>query len=125
MNEFELDIDFCDENASCTNTDGSYKCTCGNGYFSDGRSCSDINDVQLKIIIVTSTRLDAIIVLVPSVVNVNQNILVAVETAVMSMNARKPLVMATKIVLITLDPINVCASQVMKGKTAKISMIAS
>ena len=44
MNEFELDIDFCDENASYTNTDGSYKCTCGNGYFSDGRSCSDINE---------------------------------------------------------------------------------
>ena len=108
MNECELDIDFCDENASCTNTDGSYKCTCDNEYFSDGRSCSDINDVQLEIIIVTSTRLDATIVLVPSVVNVNQDMLVAVETAVMSM-----------------DPINVCASQVTKGKTAKISMIAT
>ena len=112
MNECELDFDLCDENASCANTDGSYKCTCGNGNFSDGRSCSDINDVQLKIIIVTSTRLDATIVLVPSVVNVNQDMLVAVKTAVMSMNARKPLVMSTKIVFITLDPINVCASQV-------------
>ena len=125
MNEFELDIDFCDENTSCTNTDGCYKCTCGNGYFSDGRSCSDIKDVQLEIIIVTSTRLDATILLVPSVVNVNQDMLVAVETAVMSMNARKPLVMSTKIVLITLDPINVCASQVTKGKTAEISMNAT
>ena len=74
-------------------------------------------NVQLEIIIVTSTRLDATILLVPSVVNVNQDMLV--ETAVMSMNARTHLVMSTKIVLITLDPINVCASQVTKGKLQK------
>ena len=48
-----------------------------------------------------------------------------VETAVMSLNASKTLVMSTKIVLITLDPINVCASQVTKGKTAEISMNAT
>ena len=82
-------------------------------------------NVQLEILIVTSTRLDATILLVPSVVNVNQDMLVAVKTAVMSMNARKPLVMSIKIVLITLDPINVCASQVTKGKTAEISMNAT
>ena len=82
-------------------------------------------NVQLEIIIVTSTRPNAQILLVPLVVNVSQDMLVTVGTAVMSMNARKPHVMPTKIVLITLDPINVCASQVMKGKTAKISMIAT
>ena len=72
----------------------------------------------------TSTRPNAQILLVPLVVNVSQDMLVTVGTAVMSMNARKPHVMPTKIVLITLVPINVCVSQVTKVITAEISMNA-
>ena len=30
----------CDANAACTNTDGSYKCTCKNGYIGNGMFCS-------------------------------------------------------------------------------------
>ena len=81
-------------------------------------------NVQLEILIVTSTRLDATILLVPSVVNVNQDMLVAVDCCDVN-EYEETLVMSTKIVLITLDPINVCASQVTKGKTAEISMNAT
>nr|XP_058951787.1 fibrillin-1-like [Pocillopora verrucosa] len=32
----------CDPNANCTNTYGSYKCTCTEGYTGDGHSCADV-----------------------------------------------------------------------------------
>ncbi|XP_027043630.1 uncharacterized protein LOC113671585 [Pocillopora damicornis] len=34
----------CDVNAYCTNTAGSYYCTCKGGYTGNGRSCSNINE---------------------------------------------------------------------------------
>ena len=44
-----LDIDecaggFCDLNADCTNTAGSYTCGCKNGFIGDGKSCSDVDE---------------------------------------------------------------------------------
>ena len=30
----------CETNANCSNTDGSFKCTCNSGYFGDGNNCS-------------------------------------------------------------------------------------
>ena len=42
INECEDDSDSCDENAECTNTDGSYTCSCTTGYSGDGRSCMGI-----------------------------------------------------------------------------------
>ncbi|RMX43884.1 hypothetical protein pdam_00021081 [Pocillopora damicornis] len=40
MDECKFNISDCDVNANCTNTYGSYKCTCKVGYNGDGRSCS-------------------------------------------------------------------------------------
>ena len=31
--------DTCDENADCTNNDGSYACTCKQGFTGDGSTC--------------------------------------------------------------------------------------
>ena len=39
INECEMAIDSCDENAECNNTVGSYLCTCTTGYSGDGFSC--------------------------------------------------------------------------------------
>ena len=38
--ECECGLDDCDENANCTNTEGSYMCTCREGYCGDGRYCT-------------------------------------------------------------------------------------
>ena len=33
------DLNFCDENADCNNTIGSYICTCHSQYYGDGFEC--------------------------------------------------------------------------------------
>ena len=51
-----VDIDECSKgshvchvNAGCTNTNGSYNCTCKEGFIGDGRSCSGtLNSVSLS-----------------------------------------------------------------------------
>ena len=35
----ECKINVCHHNASCTNTQGSYNCTCNPGYIGDGLNC--------------------------------------------------------------------------------------
>ena len=37
----------CDENASCSNTDGSFVCTCNDGYQGNGTTCGDVNECEL------------------------------------------------------------------------------
>ena len=39
INECELDIDNCDQQATCTNNHGSYSCACNNGWTGNGTSC--------------------------------------------------------------------------------------
>ena len=34
----------CHGNATCTNTDGNYTCSCDNGYEGDGWECENINE---------------------------------------------------------------------------------
>ena len=36
----ECMADNCDPNANCTNTPGSFTCTCNQGYTGDGRTCN-------------------------------------------------------------------------------------
>ena len=40
LNECDLDTHVCHDNATCTNTDGSYICECIDGYIGDGFNCS-------------------------------------------------------------------------------------
>ena len=42
-NECELGTDLCDDNASCTNTKGSYECACNIGFQGDGRNCEGMS----------------------------------------------------------------------------------
>ena len=40
INECTEDTHSCDGNASCTNTNGSYNCTCNFGFEGDGLNCT-------------------------------------------------------------------------------------
>ena len=40
INECEKGNADCDPNASCQNTDGSYKCVCNSGFSGDGKTCT-------------------------------------------------------------------------------------
>ena len=42
----------CDENADCTNTDGSYTCSCQPGFSGDGITCNGLSPFILVIIII-------------------------------------------------------------------------
>ena len=39
FNECELDMDQCAINATCSNTEGSYECSCNTGFTGDGTLC--------------------------------------------------------------------------------------
>ena len=39
IDECSVDPSSCDKNADCTNTDGSYSCTCKQGFTGDGAVC--------------------------------------------------------------------------------------
>ena len=45
VNECELEIDSCNSNADCMDTDGSYNCTCKLGFTGNGTAC-DGNDIK-------------------------------------------------------------------------------
>ena len=40
INECDNDDDNCSENANCTNTEGSFTCSCNPGYTGDGVNCT-------------------------------------------------------------------------------------
>lgn len=39
IDECELQTDNCHDDALCTNSDGSYTCTCNSGFIGDGMDC--------------------------------------------------------------------------------------
>jgi len=43
--ECSLETDDCDANATCTNTSGSFTCSCDQGFYGDGKVCNAIVDV--------------------------------------------------------------------------------
>ena len=42
IDECATNLDTCDLNAECTDTDGSFNCTCNHGYVGDGETCSEL-----------------------------------------------------------------------------------
>ena len=40
VDECENETHNCDQNATCTDTDGSFSCTCNDGYVGDGVNCT-------------------------------------------------------------------------------------
>ena len=48
VDECEAGNHTCDENAECTNTEGTFNCTCRSSYFGDGFKClCEINNLFL------------------------------------------------------------------------------
>ena len=40
IDECSADPNLCDQNAACTNSDGSYNCTCKQGFIGNGATCN-------------------------------------------------------------------------------------
>ena len=40
IDECDLDTDMCHQQATCTDTEGSYSCTCNSGYSGNGLECN-------------------------------------------------------------------------------------
>ena len=47
IDECSADSSPCDENAECTNSDGSYSCTCKQGFTGNGTDCDGIQSSLL------------------------------------------------------------------------------
>ena len=53
IDECSVDPSSCDENADCTNSDGSYSCTCKQGFTGDGAVCEGTYEFP-EMVIMTS-----------------------------------------------------------------------
>ena len=58
-----MDPSSCDENADCTNNDGSYSCTCKQGFIGDGAVCEGTYKFPEKVM--TSVRYISFLLLFP------------------------------------------------------------
>lgn len=48
INECETGANECDENANCSNTEGSYTCQCKTGYEGDGSLCQGTKQAKFE-----------------------------------------------------------------------------
>ena len=46
IDECQLYPGLCNENATCSDTDGSFECTCTDGYSGDGFNCSGKSQIM-------------------------------------------------------------------------------
>ncbi len=44
IDECDADLDGCDANATCTNSEGGYACACNPGWAGDGHACADVDE---------------------------------------------------------------------------------
>ena len=51
IDECARGLDNCDINADCTNSIGSFSCTCVHGYSGDGVTCSKLNHCRCYIVL--------------------------------------------------------------------------
>ena len=72
IDECALNIDSCDITANCTNTVGSYTCTCNTGYSGDGFTCTG----EIQIMVFSSTSQQSLCHGVVSVVRLSVRLLV-------------------------------------------------
>ena len=42
IDECSAETNLCDENADCANIDGSFSCTCKEGFTGDGKTCQGV-----------------------------------------------------------------------------------
>ena len=56
IDECSADSSPCDENAGCTNSDGSYSCTCKQGFTGEGTVCQGMYDAKTKSKVVLQTK---------------------------------------------------------------------
>ena len=59
FNECELEIHSCSPYANCTDTDGSFNCTCREGFEGDGFNCSGMYNKQALLCAKMITYLNA------------------------------------------------------------------
>ena len=49
IDECSSDPSPCDENADCTNSDGSYSCTCKQGFAGNGTVCNGMRELSVSL----------------------------------------------------------------------------
>lgn len=52
IDECSSDPSPCDENADCTNSDGSYSCTCKQGFAGNGTVCNGMRELSVSLYII-------------------------------------------------------------------------
>ena len=50
VDECKVSESFCDVNADCNNTRGSYRCSCRPGFTGDGKTCSGTSTLYVYLI---------------------------------------------------------------------------